>query len=324
MLGKNVLELLYRKMLQIRVCEDRLIEPILSNDVRCPVHLYTGEEAIAVGMCANLKNSDYVFSTHRSHGHYLAMDGDLNRLVAEIFCKETGCSKGRGGSMHVIAPETGMLGSAPIVAGTISLALGAALASSIRKDGRVTVSFFGDGASGEGALYESLNFAALKKLPVIFVCENNYYSTHMPILECRRYDNIHDISLPFKINGYCVDGNDVLQVYEIAKEAVEKCRNGEGPLFIEGLTYRQRGHVGPDDNIQGEHKDIRPQKEIDAWLDKDPIKRFEDYLKSEAMFDDSFFEKIKTEIYTEVENALEYAKSSPYPKEGELTHYVFK
>ncbi len=164
---------LYRQMVRIRVCEESFVEPILRKEILCPVHLYSGEEAIAVGVCAALKKEDYVFGTHRSHGHYLAKGGSLKELVAEVYCKETGCAKGRGGSMHILAPEVGMMGAAPIVAGTISLAMGAALAASIRHEERIAVSFFGDGAAGEGVLCEAINFAALHCLPLLLVCENN-------------------------------------------------------------------------------------------------------------------------------------------------------
>ena len=219
--SKDLLLELYRTMVRIRLCEESLVEPILNGETRCPVHLYSGEEAVATGVCAALSQGDYVFGTHRSHGHYLAMGGGMNELVAEIFCKENGCSKGRGGSMHVIAPNMGFMGAAPIVAGTIPLALGAALASKIRGDGKISVSFFGDGATGEGVLYESLNFAALKKLPILFVCENNFYSTHLPIRECRPKDEIFSIGNPFDIVSLKVNGNDVLEVYEASQKAVE-------------------------------------------------------------------------------------------------------
>ena len=165
MYSKTFLGNLYRTMVRIRLCEESFVEPILKGEIRCPVHLYTGEEAIATGVCAALKKTDYIFGTHRSHGHYLAKGGEVKELVAEVFCKETGCSRGRGGSMHIIDSRNGMIGSVPIVAGTIPLALGAALASKIRKEKRVTVSFFGDGATGEGVLYESLNFAASGSSP---------------------------------------------------------------------------------------------------------------------------------------------------------------
>ena len=322
--SKSVLEKVYRMMVRIRLCEESLVEPILNGEVRCPVHLYSGQEAIATGVCFALSAKDYVFSSHRSHGHYLAKGGSMTELVAEIYGKEPGCSRGRGGSMHIIAPEMGMLGSAPIVAGTIPLALGAALASKIRKEKKVTVSFFGDGAAGEGVLYESLNFAALRRLPIIFVCENNFYSTHMPIKECRPENSIFKIGKPFCIQSYKVDGNDVLKVYEVAKKAVEQCRKGQGPLLIEFITYRMRGHVGPDDNIQGTHTDIRSKEEVEAWRKKDPIRRFEAFLIKNKIFRKETLERIDREVEEEVKEAHQFAKKSLYPNPNELTKYVFK
>ncbi|MDI7261579.1 MAG: thiamine pyrophosphate-dependent dehydrogenase E1 component subunit alpha [Thermodesulfobacteriota bacterium] len=300
------------------------MEPILNGEIQCPVHLYTGQEAIATGVCAALKKTDYIFGTHRSHGHYLAKGGGIKELVSEIFRKETGSSKGRGGSMHIIDPAKGVMGSAPIVAGTISLAVGAALASKIRKDKRVTVSFFGDGASGEGVLYESLNFASLKKLQIIFVCENNFYSTHMPIRECRPRNNIFKIGKPFCIPSYRVDGNDVLKVYEVAKKAVELCRKDEGPAFIEFLTYRLRGHVGPDDNIQGAHTDIKPKEEIARWQKKDPINRFRKYLIDNKIFTKKDLKRIDQQVKGEVNKFHVFARTSPFPRKEDLKKYVFK
>jgi acetoin:2,6-dichlorophenolindophenol oxidoreductase subunit alpha len=320
---KDFLIGLYKTMAGIRLCEDSLIEPILNGEIRCPVHLYSGEEAVATGVCAALKETDYVFSTHRSHGHYLAKGAELKGLIAEVFGKETGCSRGRGGSMHLAFPEKGMLGSAPIVAGTISLALGASLASLIRKDNRVTVSFFGDGATGEGVLYESLNFAALKKLPVIFVCENNLYSTHLPIKECRSNQYIYRIGKPFDIKTSRIDGNNVLKVYETARDAVDGCRKGYGPFFIECATYRLRGHVGPDDNIQGNHIDIRPEKEIEVWRKKDPVKIFKKYLIKNRLFTLKELSEIENNIEAEIREAHKFAKESLYPEPEELTKYVY-
>jgi pyruvate dehydrogenase E1 component alpha subunit len=266
---------------------------------------------------------DYVFGSHRSHGHYLAKGGSLQAMMAEIYCKETGCSRGRGGSMHLIDPEVGMLGSAPIVAGTISLAVGAALAASIRKDGRVAVSFFGDGATGEGVLYESINFAALKKLPIIFACENNLYATHMPIRECRVNQPIYKMAESFSMAYHVVDGNDVLHVFETSRKATDACRNGNGPIFMEFMTYRFRGHVGPDDNIQGSHTDIRPKDEIAAWLQKDPIIRFERYLLEHQLIDENRILAIKEDIASEIGEALNYAIKSPSPRREDLLKYVF-
>lgn len=322
-LTKRLLLDLYRSMLRIRLTEEGFVEPILNGTIKCPVHLCSGEEAISAGVCAALDQKDYVFGNHRSHGHYLAKGGDLKAMVAEVFCRETGCSRGRGGSMHLIDPPVGMLGSAPIVAGTISLALGAALASSIRGDSGVAVSFFGDGATGEGVLCESLNFAALKKLPIIFVCENNLYSTHLPIDEIRVNRQIYQLGKPFGGKCYRVDGNDVIKVYENAQYAVELCRNGEGPVLLECMTYRQRGHVGPDDNVQGTHTDIRPAEELARWMKKDPINKLEKYLTKVAGVNRKDLQKIKLDVENEVNEAFSYAMGSDFPDQQEVFQYVY-
>ncbi|NQU85564.1 MAG: thiamine pyrophosphate-dependent dehydrogenase E1 component subunit alpha [Mariniphaga sp.] len=314
----------YRTMLRIRLAEEGLVDKIIDGTVKTPSHLYSGQEAIATGLCANLTKEDIIFGNHRSHGHYLAKGGSLKEMFAEIFCKETGCSRGRGGSMHLISPENGVLGIVPIVAGTISLAVGSALASKIKKENTVTVSFFGDGATGEGVLYESMNFAALKKLPVIFACENNLYSTHLPLTEIRVNPNISESAVPFGIKSFQIDGNDVLEVFEVSKKAVETCRNGEGPVFIEFLTYRKRGHVGPDDNIQGTHTDIRPKQEIEAWLLKDPIDLQEKYFTDNKISTKEELKKIKNQVKNEVNEAIEFALSSNYPNPKELLEYVYK
>ncbi|MDD5571503.1 MAG: thiamine pyrophosphate-dependent dehydrogenase E1 component subunit alpha [Bacteroidales bacterium] len=311
-------------MLRIRHCEESLIEPILDGSVRCPVHLYSGQEAIAAGVCSNLEEKDYVFGNHRSHGHYLAKGGDMNAMVAEIYGKSTGSAKGRGGSMHLIDVENGIMGVAPIVAGTISLALGAALSSKVKKDNRVTVTFFGDGATGEGVLYESLNFASLKKLPVIFVCENNYYSTHLHISEIRTNDNISEIAKPFGMACFKVDGNNIFDVYEKSKEAVNLCRGGKGPVFMEFLTYRLRGHVGPDDNVQGSHTDIRPKEEIENWRKKDPLIFLSSYLLKNNIFSQQQLDEMKKEVEKEVSAAKAFAVNSEKPSKEELNYYVFK
>lgn len=319
-MDKDILEKIYKIMVKIRFCEESLVEPIIKGEIKTPCHLYTGQEAIAVGICSALEKRDYVFSTHRSHGHFLAKGGNLKELIAEVYTKETGCSKGRGGSMHLISPENGFLGSVPIVGGTISLAMGSALASKIRKENRVVVSFFGDGAAGEGVLYESLNFSALKKLPLIFVCENNLYSTHLLVKECRPDKPIFEIAKPFGIETFQIDGNDVLKVFEVAQKAVELCRKGE-PVFIECLTYRLRGHVGPNDNIQGDNIDIRPKEEVEEWKQKDPIKRLREYLL-ENNFKQEELEEIEEQTKEEIEQAHRFAKESSNPKD--LNKYVFK
>ncbi len=226
--------------------------------------------------------------------------------------------------MHLIDPSIGMMGSAPIVAGTIPLALGAALAAKIRDDGRVAVSFFGDGATGEGVLCESLNFAALKKLPIVFVCENNFYSTHLPIDEIRVSRRIFELGIPFGEQSHRIDGNDVLEVHRAARKAVKLCREGKGPVFLECLTYRMHGHVGPDDNIQGTHTDIRPQAEIEKWRKKDPIKRLERHLLKNRIASAGALKEIRAEAEKEVLDAHDFARGSAFPKGEDLNRYVYK
>jgi len=322
--SKEFLEKLYWMMKRIRLCEESLIQPIIDGEIRCPVHLYSGEEAIATGVCAALEKNDFVFGNHRSHGHFLAKGGDMGAMIAEIYGKEAGCSKGRGGSMHLIDPENRVIGVSPIVAGTIPLATGAALASKIRKDKNVTVTFFGDGATGEGGLYEALNFASLKKLPVIFVCENNLYSTHLPVNEIRVDNKIYEIAKPFNIQSFNGDGNDVLAVYKIAKKAVNICRNNKGPVFLEFITFRLRGHVGPSDTILGNHRDIRPKNLIAEWKKKDPLTIFKKYLiESENFLEDEII-GIDKLCEAEVNNANRFARESEFPDKNDLSKNVFK
>ncbi len=314
---------LYSEMFRIRACEESLVDPILSGEIKTPCHLCSGQEAIAVGVCSALKKSDAIFGGHRSHGHYLAKGGDINTLVAEIFAKSDGCSGGRGGSMHLISPENGVWGVVPIVAGTISLATGAAMAAKIQKKDQVVVSFFGDGATGEGVLYESLNLASLLRLPIIYVCENNYYSTHMPMRECRLKDNIVQTAIPFGIRGVRLDGNDVMGVYQETAKAVALCRGGKGPVFLECVTYRLRGHVGADDNVQGSHTDIRPAREVDRWRRKDPLIRLEKTLRK-AGVSASQLEKIRKEAMDEVARAHTFARQSSTPLARDLAKNVFE
>ncbi len=316
---------LYRTMVTIRYSEESFIDSIIDGTIKCPVHLTSGEEAIATGVSAQLSNEDQVFGNHRSHGHFLAKGGSVKELIGEVFCREHGCSRGRGGSMHLIDPTIGFLGAAPIVAGTISLALGAALANKIRKNDAVSVAYFGDGATGEGVLGESLNFASIQKLPILFVCENNFYATHMPISETRNKENIYESAIPYGVEAARVDGNDILKVYEAAKKAVELCRSGNGPFFLECTTYRLRGHVGPDDNIQGEHTDIRPPEELEEWRKKDPIIRFKKYLVETNFVEQKELDNIEQEINQEVKAAHQLVhEPDVLPNVEELKKYVFK
>jgi pyruvate dehydrogenase E1 component alpha subunit len=312
----------YEKMILIRRCEESFVEPILDGTIRCPVHLYSGQEAVAVGMSAHLNKKDIFFGNHRSHGHYLAKGGDLYKMVAETYCKEDGCARGRGGSMHILDPSVGMLGAAPIVGGTISLTLGASLALKLRKSSNIALAFFGDGATGEGVLVESLNFAALKKLPIIFVCENNLYATHLPIHEIRPNVPITKIGSAYGIPSYCVDGNDLIKTLEAGKKAVDLCRNGKGPVFLEFLTYRMRGHVGPSDNIQGTQTDIRPAKEVEVWRKKDPIVKFKRYLNTRKIANQKELNQIHHKVDAQIADVHKRARLAARPSPGELSFYV--
>jgi pyruvate dehydrogenase E1 component alpha subunit len=315
---------LYKQMVLIRRTEESFVEPILNGRIKCPVHLYSGEEAVAVGFSAYLKKEDVFFGNHRSHGHYIVKGGNLEAMVAEIYCKEDGCAGGRGGSMHIIDKSVGMLGAAPIVAGTISLTLGAALGFKYEKKKNVAVAFFGDGGTGEGVLFESINFAALRKLPIIFSCENNYYSTHLPIRETRPNYPVYKIGRAFGIKSFQVDGNDILKTTAVCEKAISTCRKGEGPVFIEFKTYRLRGHVGPSDNIQGTQTDIRPIQEIEKWKKKDPIKRLERYMLKNRICEQKELLNISKKVESQVFAAHQKAQISNFPKGEEVEYYVFR
>ena len=317
----TTLRSMYITMLRIRKFEERVAELLVDQEIKCPTHLYTGEEAVAAGVCANLRKEDYVFSTHRSHGHYIAKGGDIKALMAELYGKATGCSRGKGGSMHLASPANGLPGSCAIVAGTVPLAVGSALAFSMQKGDIVSVAFFGDGAVNEGVWYESLNFASLKKLPVVFVCENNLYSTHMPVSACLADTNIYQKAEAFSLPGVRVDGNNVIKVYEAAKKAVEDARRGKGPTLIECMTHRWRGHVGPNYDLD---KGLRSKEELDYWMNRCPIKALEQLLLKRENISESEKIQIHKSIDKEIEEAILFARESPYPDESSLLTDVFK
>ena len=318
----KTLRMMYETMQRIRKFEERVAELVSKNEIICPCHLYIGEEAVATGVCAALRKDDWVLSTHRSHGHYIAKGGDIKALMAELYGRVTGCSKGRGGSMHLASLAVGLPGSSAIVAGTIPLAVGAALAFSIQKKDNVSVAFFGDGAANEGTFYESLNIAALKKLPVIFVCENNLYSTHMPVSACLADTDIHKKAEAFKMPSVRVDGNNIAEVFKVAKSAVEDARSGKGPALIECMTYRWRGHVGPSYDL---NKGLRSKEELDYWMNRCPIKALEEFLLKYDFVSESEKSNIYESIEEEIEEALVFAKESPYPDPDEKSFSdVFK
>lgn len=328
-ISQNILKKLYSTMFLIRRTEERIADILSKQDpenkeIKTPCHLYIGQEAVAVGVCANLKKTDYVFGTHRSHGYYLAKGGDLNLMMAEIYGRLSGCSQGRGGSMHLVAPEVGLMGISAIVGGSMPLGVGAALASKIKKNKRIAVSFFGDGAVNEGSFHESLNLASLYKLPVIFVCENNSYSTHVPIDEHLANTAIYEKAMAYNMQGIRTNGNDVLKVFQTIKDLIIDVRNCKGPVLVECMTYRWRGHVGPNYDVD---KGLRSQKELDSWIRKCPIKKLEHYMMREN-FENLLDAKIKKQIIkridTKIDKAFEFAKKSQQPDKKELLKNVFK
>ncbi len=311
---------LYWLMLEIRRVEQKIAEHYPEDEMRTPVHLCIGQEAVAAGVCANLNTDDYVFSNHRGHGHYLAKKGDLQAMIAELYNKETGCARGRGGSMHLVDPAVGLLGSSSIVAGGIPLATGAALASLYRNDGRVAVAFFGDAAAEEGVLYESINFAVLKKLPVIYVCENNLYSVCSPLHRRQPGEDIYKRVAGFGIPAAAIDGNDAIAVYAVSREAVIQARQGNGPYFLECKTYRLTDH---HDCKTGVEAGYRTQAEWDEWAAQCPIKRLQSLLLAHNLATGEELHSIEQAIEAKIAEAFASAQSAPLPERGELLKYLY-
>ncbi len=308
-------------MLRVRRVEERIVELYPEQEIRCPTHLSIGQEAVAAGVCAHLTREDYAMSAHRSHAHYLSKGGDLNAMFAELYGKATGCAKGKGGSMHLIDRSVGFLGCVPIVGSTIPIGVGAAFGSMLQNHDGLTVIFFGDGAAETGVFHESLNFAALHKLPVLFVCENNLYSVNTP-LSARQPDGrkITQIAEGLGLHAIQGDGQDVESVYEVAGEMISVARQGGGPAFVEYATYRWLEHCGP---LTDTHLDFRPEGEYEAWLDRCPVSLARDRLTLERVLDDSALAAIELEIAEEIEKAVDHAKTSPFPQRAELTANVW-
>lgn len=295
---------LYKEMLRIRLIEESIASRYHEQKMRCPMHLSIGQEAVAVGVCKAVLPTDFLISNHRAHAHYLAKGGSLKAMMAEIYGKATGCSKGRGGSMHLVDLSVGMCGSTPIVGGSIPIAVGLAFATALKQERNITILFFGEGATEEGVFAESLNFAALKKLPILFVCENNFYSVYSPLHV--RQPAQRDRAAIARAHGILAktgDGNDVEEVYRLAEEAVAFIREGNGPVFLEFDTYRYREHCGPHfDN----HIGYRTEEEVLFWEKRCPIK-----LQAQRISDD--IELLTLPILSEIEEAFAFAEQSPFP-----------
>jgi 2-oxoisovalerate dehydrogenase E1 component len=318
-LSKEQYLALYRQMFEIRRTEEQLAKAHQAGLVHGACHTYVGEEAVATGVCAHLTAKDSVFSTHRGHGHALAKGVPPREVMAELFGRVTGCSRGRGGSMHLFSPEVGMMGTSGIVGPCILQATGAGYSAKLMNTGAVGVAFFGDGASNNGAFHEGLNLATIWDLPVIFVCENNMYATEIAFSYATRNTNMAERARSYGMSAVAVDGNDVLAVYQAADEAVRRARAGNGPTLIEGKTYRTRAHSEGMPSLGT----YRTQEELDAWKARDPISTYKAKLLQSGAAAESDFEQIETAVQRLVDESFEFAKNSPYPDPSTVSNHIF-
>lgn len=314
---KELLLSFYRTMVTIRNFELKAAELFAAGRIPGFVHLYVGEEAVATGVCANLMPKDFITSTHRGHGHLIAKGGDVKLMMAELFGKKTGYCKGKGGSMHIADVSLGILGANGIVGAGQPIAAGAALACQTRGEGAVSVCFFGDGAANRGTFHEALNLAAIWKLPVVYVCENNMYGISNYQRNSTAVADIADRAGGYNIPGVSIEGNDVVAVYEAAAEAITRARRGDGPSLIEAKTWRHRGHFEGDQQV---YKDPKEQEE---WLAKDPITRLARQIIEKNYATREELDAIEAEAKALIEAAVEFAESSPEPEESELLEDVY-
>ncbi len=308
---------IFRKMLEIRHFEEKVYDLYGQNLVPGTIHLYAGQEAVAAGVCANLRKDDYITSTHRGHGHCIAKGAKLSKVMAEILGKKTGYCKGKGGSMHIADFSIGMLGATAVVGAGIPIAAGAGLSIKLRKTDQVVACFFGEGASNQGTFHEGINIAAIWKLPVLFVCENNLYAMGTRQSRVMAIENVADRAAAYGIPGSVVDGNDVIAVYEAARKAVDRARSGEGSTLLECKTYRHKGHSRFDPAT------YRPKEEIEEWLKRDPIRRFRAKLLELKTLNEVEADKIEGEVVAVVEDAVRFAIESPYPSPEEALEHVY-
>jgi len=318
-ISQETINFMLDHMLKIRRFEEKLKE-IHRQSVPGLVHLYIGEEAVAVGVCANLTKTDIITSTHRGHGHTIAKGASLKHMMAELFAKETGLCKGKGGSMHVADANLGILGANGIVSGGVTLATGAALAAQMKGDGSVAVCFFGDGAANQGGVYESMNLASAWHLPVIFVCENNLYHEFSPSGPVTA-GAIADRAAGFGMPGYAVDGMDVLAMYQAGKEAVARARQGEGPTLLEAKTYRFEAHDEGEFALIG--TTYRTEAEVAAWQARDPIVQFKAWIVDKGHKTEAEIERLESQIQRELEEAVAFAESSPLPSPEQALEDIF-
>lgn len=316
----DVLLGMYRRMLLIRRTEEQVAELATSGEAKCPCHLAIGQEACAVGVATALRSTDRSFGAHRSHSHYIALGGLVNEMLAEVLGKYSGCSRGMGGSMHLIAPEVGLLGTVPIVGATIPMAVGAALAATLDGSGAVAVGFFGDGATEEGVFHESMNIAATMKLPVLFACENNLFSSHLHISLRQPADRLSRYADAHRMASETLDGNDVCAVAAAAQRAAHRARTGGGPTFLEMITYRWRGHVGPREDMD---VGVKRGAELAQWKARDPIGRLGASLMAARSVSKEQLATIDDDVNAEVRSGLEFARAAAYPPPSATTDYLY-
>jgi pyruvate dehydrogenase E1 component alpha subunit len=316
-LAKDMYLQMYRKLLEARLFEEKVYELFGQNMIPGTIHLYLGEEASAVGVCSALREDDYIQSTHRGHGHCAAKGARLDRMMAELMGKATGYCLGKGGSMHVTDFNKGILGATGVVGSGLPLAVGAGLSIKLKHTDQVVAVFFGEGASNQGTFHEALNLASVWKLPVIFVCENNLYAMGTRQNIAMVLDNVADRASAYGIPGVIADGNDVLDVYRCASEAVKRARRGEGPTLLECKTYRLKGHSRFDAAT------YRPKEEVEEWIKKDAVKRMRDRLLEDRIAKEDELKKIEDEVKSRIEEAANYAKSAPQPDPNTVSEGVY-
>lgn len=306
-----------RKMYQIRHFENETEQFIIRGMIHGTCHLYTGEEATAVGAIYAINDDDYITSTHRGHGHCIAKGADLNIMMAELLGKRTGYCKGKGGSMHIADVDSGNLGANGVVGGSIGIATGAALTCKMKRNGKIVVCFFGDGAANQGIFHGSINMASIWDLPIIYLCENNVYGMSTPVKEAFNIEKISDRKYAYGIEGLTIDGNNLAEVFNTVSHFNGECRVGRGPVLIESLTYRWRGHSKSDAQV------YRTREEIKQWVEKDPIERYKKILIDQKILIEKEDKDLEKEVISQIEEAAKFARESPFPEPSEVEDDVY-
>jgi pyruvate dehydrogenase E1 component alpha subunit len=306
-----------RKMYQIRHFENETEQFIIRGMIHGTCHLYTGEEATAVGAIYAINDDDYITSTHRGHGHCIAKGADLNIMMAELLGKRTGYCKGKGGSMHIADVDSGNLGANGVVGGSIGIATGAALTCKMKKNGKIVVCFFGDGAANQGIFHGSINMASIWDLPIIYLCENNVYGMSTSVKEAFNIEKISDRKCAYGIEGLTIDGNNLVEVFNAVSHFTGECRAGRGPVLIESLTYRWMGHSKSDAQV------YRTKEEIKQWVEKDPIERYKKILIDQKILTEKEDRDLEKEAISQIEEAAKFARESPFPEPSEVEDDVY-